>query len=124
MEERKKKDIDRDKLIVEYFYRGYPYKAIVSFLEKFHDVQIHKRILKRRLRQLALKIKRGDYDEDALREVITHTEQEMQGAGSLAGYRYIRHSLRLRHELYFPQRLFFSVVLLFSSLLPLDQFLS
>ena len=124
MEERKKKDIDRDKLIAEYFYRGYPYKAIVSFLEKFHDVQIHERILERRLRQLALKIKRGDYDEDALREVITHTEQEMRGAASLAGYRYIRHSLRLRHELYVPQRLFFSVVLLFSSLLPLDQFLS
>ena len=68
MEERKKKDINRDKLITEYFYRGYPYKAIASFLEKFHDVQIHERTLKRRLRELHVGLKRkgGNYDEDAL----------------------------------------------------------
>ena len=58
MEERKKKGIDRDKLITEYFCRSYPFKAIVSFLEKFHDVHIHQRTLKRRLRELGLKRKK------------------------------------------------------------------
>jgi len=43
--------------------------------------------LKRELRDLGLKRKAGSHDEDTVPELL---KQEMQGAGSLAGYRYIQ----------------------------------
>jgi len=76
-----------DELIKGYFHRGYPYQAIVGLLEKHDGVRIHVRTLKRELRDLGLKRKAGNHDEDTVRELI---KQEMQGAGSLAGYRYIQ----------------------------------
>ena len=56
-------------------------------LEKLHGVRMHVRTLKGRLKAL-------------LRDLI---KQEMQGAGSLAGYRYVWHSLRLRYHVNVPQ---------------------
>ena len=47
------------------------------------------------LRDIGLKRKAGNHDEDTVRELM---KQEMQSAGSLAGHRYIWHTLRLRHH--------------------------
>ena len=80
------------KLLKEYFHRGYLYQAIVDLLEKLHGVRMHVRTLKRRLKTVGLRRIGTDYDEDLLRDLI---KQEMRGAGSLAGYRYVWHSLRL-----------------------------
>ena len=74
--------VDKEKMLKAYFHRGYPYTAIVSFLEKRHGEQMHVRMLKRKLKELGLKRRVGDFDEDLLRELI---KLEMQGSGSLAG---------------------------------------
>ena len=78
--------MDTVKLLEEYFHRGYPYQAIVDLLEKLHGVRMHVRTLNRRLKAL-------------LRDSI---KQEMQGAGSLAGFRSVWHSLRLRYQIVAP----------------------
>lgn len=92
--------VDTVKLLEEYFHRGYPYQAIVDLLENLHGVQMHVRTLKRRLKALGLRRKETDYDEDLLCDLI---KQEMQGAGSLAGYRYVWRSLRLRYHMNVPR---------------------
>ena len=61
---------------------------------------MHVRTLKRKLKALGFKRKETDYDEDLLRDLI---KQEMEGAGSLAGYRYVWHSLRLRYHVNVPR---------------------
>ena len=75
-----------DELIEGYFHRGYPYQAIVGLLGKKDGVRMHGRTLKRKLKDLGLKRKAANHDEGIVRELI---KQEMQGARSLAGYRYI-----------------------------------
>ena len=89
-----------DELIHGYFHRGYPYQAIVGLLEKQDGVRMHVRTLKRKLKDLGLKRKAANHDEDIVRELI---KQEMRGAGSLAGYRYIWHALRLGHHVNVPR---------------------
>ena len=42
--------VDKEKLLKEYFHRGYPYAVIVSLLEKRHVVRMHVRMLKRELK--------------------------------------------------------------------------
>lgn len=89
-----------DNIIEGYFYRGYRYLDIVSLLAKHHGVQIHVRTLKRKLKDLGLRRRETDFNEETVRMCI---EKEMQDAGSLAGYRYIWHALRLRHRLIVPR---------------------
>ena len=43
--------VDKEKLLKEYFHRGYPYAAIVSLLEKRHRVRMRVRMLKRKLKK-------------------------------------------------------------------------
>ena len=93
---------DIDDIITDYFYRGYQYGPIVGLLKKHHGVQMSVRTLKRKLREFGLKRKGANYDEETVRQCI---EREMQEAGTLAGYRYIWHALRLRHRLIVPRRL-------------------
>jgi len=88
-----------DELIEGYFHRGYPYQTIVGLLEKQVGVRMHVRTLKRKLKDLGLRRKAANRDEDIVRELI---KQEMQGAGSLPGYRYIWHALQLRHHVNIP----------------------
>lgn len=64
-----------DNIIEEYFYRGYRYRDIVGLLAKHHGVQIHVRTLKRKLKELGLKRRETDFDEQAVRMCI---EKEMQ----------------------------------------------
>ena len=42
--------VDKEKLLKEYFHRGYPYAAIVSLLEKRHGVRMHLGMLIRKLK--------------------------------------------------------------------------
>ena len=48
--------VDKEKLLKEYFHRGYPYAAIVSFLEKRHGVRMHVRMLKSKLKNRPRKL--------------------------------------------------------------------
>ena len=87
---------DANQVLKVYFDRGYPYDAIVGLLaaQGFH---MSLSAVKRRLRALGLKRKGIQFDEDHLKAVI---QEEMQGAGSLSGYRSIWHALRLRHGIH------------------------
>ena len=78
------------------FDRGYPYDAIIGLLAG-KGVQMSIRTLKRRLKALGLKRKANQFGDDYLRHVI---QEEMQDAGSLAGYRSIWHALRLRRGIH------------------------
>ena len=50
--------VDKEKLLLkEYFRRGYPNAAIVSFLEKRHGVRMHVRMLKRKLENRPRKLR-------------------------------------------------------------------
>ena len=51
---------------------------------------------------MGLRRRGNPLDEDIVREAV---RREMQGAGKLAGYRYIWHALRLRHHMHVPRRL-------------------
>ena len=99
--------VEVKELITEYFHRGYSYNAIVGLLEKLDGVRIHVRTLKRKLKELGLKRRGCNYDEDLLRGLI---KLEMQGAGSLSGYRYIWHSLRLKHHVNVQRSLVASIM--------------
>ena len=63
---------------------------------------MHVRTLKWKLKELGLKRRGGDFDEDLLRELI---KVEMQGAGWLPGYRYLWHALRLKHHVIVQRKL-------------------
>ena len=63
---------------------------------------LHVRALKRKLKELGLKRREANYNEHTVQKCV---EQEMQEAGSLAGYRYISHALRLRHHLNVSRRI-------------------
>ena len=56
--------VDKEELLKEYFHRGYPYAAIVSLLEKRHGIRMRVRTLKRKLKELGLKRRRGDFDKN------------------------------------------------------------
>ena len=45
------------KTVKEYFHRGYPYAAIVSLLEKRHEVRMHVTMLKRKLKNKSRKLR-------------------------------------------------------------------
>ena len=93
-------------LITTFFYRGYPYDAIVGLLGK-RGIHMHLRTLKRKLKDLGLRRKVTNYNPGEVHRLI---QQEMQGAGSLAGYRYIWHALRLRHHMIVPRALVASIM--------------
>ena len=50
--------------------------------------------------ELGLKLREANYNEETVQR---YNEQEMQEAGSLAGYRYIWHAVRLTYRLNFPR---------------------
>ena len=49
--------VDNEKLLNEYFHRGYSYAAIVSLLEKRYGVRMHVRVLKTKLKKYTSKTK-------------------------------------------------------------------
>ena len=94
------------KKIQEYFHLGYPYLTTVDLLKK-DGMSISLRTLKRKLSKLGLSRRGQNIDEDATTALI---QQEIGGAGRLAGYRSIWHALRLRHGVHVPQNLVARVV--------------
>ena len=93
--------------IKHYFQRGYPYKVIVSLLTKQHGIAINVRTLKRKLKEYGLRRRGVNYNEEMVRN---HIAMEMQNAGTLAGYRYVWHALRLRHYIHVPRRVVAAVM--------------
>ena len=51
--------VEKEKLLNEYFHRGYSYAAIVSLLEKRDGVRMHVRMVKRKLKSKPRKVRRS-----------------------------------------------------------------
>ena len=77
------------------------YDVIVAVLGK-KGHKMHLITLKRRLSDLGLRRKGHDVNESEIELLI---RREVEGAGRLAGYRNIWHTLRLRHHVHVPRSL-------------------
>lgn len=89
-------------MIEKYFHLGYNYKTITDLLQVHHGISMSVRTLKRRLQSYNLVKRKINVDEDLVRNII---RSEMQGPGQLAGYRKMRHILRLKHHVHAPRKL-------------------
>ena len=69
--------------IEHYFERGFRYNTIVQFLEKYHDISMNLRTLKRRLREYGLRNRTEVHSVHEVREIVKH---EIEGSPSLLGY--------------------------------------
>lgn len=97
-------------VIEYYFYRGFEYKNIVQFLEKYHNIRLSERTLKRKLKDFGLK-RRELVDEDVERRARDVIMEELSaGPDRLNGYRTMWHILRLRHHISVPRQLVASIM--------------
>lgn len=81
-----------EELIQRYFKRGFNYQKILSFLSKYHDIEMSLRTLHTKLRDLGLKRKNINYNIDHVRRRI---QQELDGPGCSGGYRAVWHTLKM-----------------------------
>ena len=77
---------DRDSLIEQYFALGFNYMEILSFLLLTRGISISLRQLKRVLHKKKLTRRRNHSRDSAV--VVSAVERELQGSGSLLGYRW------------------------------------
>ena len=82
-------------IIWNYFQAGYHYEVIVMFLRLYHNINISKRTLERRLNYYGFR-RRGFFNAtiNKLKIVI---ECEIQGPASMRGYRGLWHSLKTNY---------------------------
>ena len=78
--------------IWKYFQAEYCYKVIVMFLPLYHNINISKRTLERRLSYYGFR-KQG-LSNVAINELRNVAESEIQGPASMRGYRGSWHSLK------------------------------
>eukprot|EP00111_Clytia_hemisphaerica_P010579 TCONS_00030909-protein len=76
---------DRNNLVKQYFNRGYSYEEILFTLRELHNHTLNIRQLHRILRDFSLYRKKARLTE--LRDVISFIRRQLQGSGSLLGYR-------------------------------------
>ena len=93
---------ETEKEIIEsYFYAGYEYNAILSFLCEHHAITMSLSTLKRRLKHYGLKRKTGDeVNNNELTEII---RKEIDGSSCVSGYRALWHTLRLKYGICVPR---------------------
>ena len=95
-------------IIEHYFYRGFRYDDIILFLEKYHNIDINVRSLKRRLNDYGLKRRESDFDEQSVKEIIRR--EIANGPDSLNGYRTMWNILRIRYHIHVPRRVVASLL--------------
>ena len=84
-------NVNRDELIRNYFYSGFTYAETCLLLNERHNVQISVPHLKRVLKRLNLRRRNLQFD---LENVVYCISQELQGSGSVMGYRAMHQKLR------------------------------
>ena len=84
---------EEQRLIKEYFNKGFTYEEIVEFLSKNHSLQMSIATLKRRIKQYGLQRRNIDYDVNVVREKIVNI---LDGPGCMGGYRHVWHTLKLQ----------------------------
>ena len=91
---------DEEEAIRYYFSRNYDYATILNFLERFNNIKISRGTLMNRLKQYGL-CRRGRHaDEGVVRECI---RRELDGSGSLLGYRSMWRRLHSKHGINVPR---------------------
>ena len=86
-------------ITTDYFYLGLRYSRIVQLLSKYHDIQMSKSILKRRLTEYNLK-KHDNVPVELLHTII---QREVRGPAASFGYRKMQCHLRSRDKLNIPR---------------------
>ena len=87
---------DRNSLITDYFNLGLSYHEIAAFLASFHDVILSVRQVKRILRRLGLRRRLNQSDVGDVLHAVMH---ELNGSGSIVGYRAMHQRIRNNHGL-------------------------
>lgn len=77
-------NMNRDSLIESYFSMGINYTEILAFLVMYHGICLSMRQLKRILRSRGLSRRK---QPSPVNEIVDAVENELQGSGSLLGYR-------------------------------------
>mgnify|MGYP002803604457 CR=1 FL=1 len=97
-------------VIAHYFHKGFTNKQIMLMLKKHHDVTMHERTLKRRLRSYGRKRRQGNGNKllEHAREVIAR-EIEL-GPDQLHRYRTMWQILRVRYHIRVPRSFVASVL--------------
>ena len=83
-----------------YFQHGYDYNTIMDFLAKFHDIVISRRTLFNRLKKYGLRRRGCEGDVNLIWELI---RRELDGCGSLLGYRAVWKRLRSKYGIEVPR---------------------
>ena len=86
-------------ITTDYFYLGLRYSRTVQLLSKYHDIQMSKSILKRRLTEYNLK-KHDNVPVELLHTII---QREVRRPAASFGYRKMQHHLRSRYKLNIPR---------------------
>ena len=82
---------DDERSIIEYYFsRGYTHESIVKLLSKQHSIHIGERTLRYRLQSYGLRRRCPVYD---LAEVRQRVAEQLDGPGSMGGYRSVWHTL-------------------------------
>ena len=87
---------DRNSLITDYSNLGLSYHEIAAFLASFHDVILSVRQVKRILRRLGLRRRLNQSDVGDVLHAVMH---ELNGSGSIVGYRAMHQRIRNNHGL-------------------------
>ena len=82
-------------IIWNYFQAGYHYEVIVMFLRLYHNINISKRTLERRLNYYGFR--RTGFSNATINELKNVIESEIQGPASMRGYRGLWHSLKTNY---------------------------
>ena len=85
----------RDNLITEYFHMGFNYSEIMNCLLLNHEIRISLRQLKRILARNSLGRRRFSSFDD----IVAALEEELNGSGSIVGYRSMWQKLIVDHHL-------------------------
>ena len=82
-------------IIWNYFQAGYHYEVIVMFLRLYHNINISKRTLERKLSYYGFR--RREFSNVTINELKNVIESEIQGPASMRGYRGLWHSLKTNY---------------------------
>lgn len=89
--------VDEKKVIIKCFYEGYPYNSILLFLKNY-GIQMCIRTLKTKIKSYGLS-RKPEVSRNLYSQVVSAIQTEIQGPGSMSGYRAMWHTLRMKYHL-------------------------
>lgn len=93
--------VSEKEAIEGYFYSGFNYETIIGFLLKYNGIAMSISTLKRRLSLYGFKRNKKDIDMSDVEGLIRH---ELNGPGSVSGYRGMWHTLRIKYNVHVPRK--------------------